>query len=48
MQQDASETQIQKIIERLIEDGFDVHRSTGSMHTVLGGVGAKRISIRVF
>ena len=41
MQQDASEAQIQKIIQRLIEDGFDVHRSTGIVHTVLGGVGGK-------
>lgn len=41
MQQDASEAQIQKIIQRLIEDGFDVHRSTGVLHTVLGGVGGR-------
>ncbi len=41
MQQDASEAQIQKIIQRLMEDGFDVHRSTGVLHTVLGGVGGK-------
>lgn len=41
MQAGASEAQIQKIIERLVEDGFDVHRSTGVIHTVLGGVGGK-------
>jgi 3-deoxy-7-phosphoheptulonate synthase len=41
MQQGASEAQIQKIIQRLMEDGFDVHRSTGVIHTVLGGVGGK-------
>src|ERR1700691_401266 len=29
MQQGATEAQIQRIIDRLIEDGFDVHRSTG-------------------
>lgn len=39
MQQGATEAQIQKIIEHLVEDGFDVHRSTGTIHTVLGGVG---------
>jgi 3-deoxy-7-phosphoheptulonate synthase len=39
MQQGASEALIQKVIDRLIEDGFDVHRSTGVIHTVLGGVG---------
>jgi 3-deoxy-7-phosphoheptulonate synthase len=41
MQQDATEAQIQKIISRLVEDGFDVHRSTGVIHTVLGGVGGR-------
>jgi 3-deoxy-7-phosphoheptulonate synthase len=39
MQQGATEAQIKKIIARLVEDGFDVHRSTGVIHTVLGGVG---------
>ena len=41
MQQDASEQQIQAVIDRLVEMGFDVHRSTGVIHTVLGGVGGK-------
>src|SRR5271157_6122824 len=41
MQQGATEAQIEKIIERLVEDGFDVHRSTGVIHTVLGGVGGR-------
>jgi 3-deoxy-7-phosphoheptulonate synthase len=41
MQEGASEAQIQKIIDRLTSDGFDVHRSTGVIHTVLGGVGGK-------
>lgn len=41
MQQGATEAQIQKAIDRLIEDGFDVHRSSGVIHTVLGGVGGK-------
>src|SRR5450432_1778048 len=41
MQHDATEAQIQKITARLIEDGFDVHRSTGTIHTVLGGVGGR-------
>ena len=41
MEQGASEAQIQKIIQRLMDDGFDVHRSTGVIHTVLGGVGGK-------
>jgi 3-deoxy-7-phosphoheptulonate synthase len=41
MEQGASEAQIQKIIQRLMDDGFDVHRSTGVIHTVLGGVGGR-------
>ena len=41
MQQGATEAQIQKIIDRLVQDGFDIHRSTGVIHTVLGGVGGK-------
>ena len=41
MQQGATERQIQGVIDRLVELGFDVHRSTGVIHTVLGGVGGK-------
>ncbi len=40
MQQGASEEQIQRVMERLIEMGFAVHRSSGVTHTVLGAVGA--------
>ncbi len=39
MEQGAAEAQIQKVIDRLTTLGFDVHRSTGVVHTVLGGVG---------
>ena len=39
MQQDATDAQIQAVIDRLVEMGFTVHRSTGVVHTVLGGVG---------
>jgi 3-deoxy-7-phosphoheptulonate synthase len=41
MQHGATEEQIDAVIERLTELGFDVHRSTGVIHTVLGGVGGK-------
>jgi len=41
MQQGATEEQIDAVIGRLVEMGFDVHRSTGVVHTVLGGVGGK-------
>ena len=41
MQQGATEAQVQIVIDRMMELGFDVHRSTGVVHTVLGGVGGK-------
>ena len=41
MQEGASERQIQVVIDRMVEVGFNVHRSTGTVHTVLGGVGVK-------
>ena len=41
MQESASEEQIQQVIARLVEMGFEVHRSTGARHTVLGAVGAR-------
>ncbi len=39
MQEGASEAQTEAVIGRLVEMGFNVHRSTGVRHTVLGGVG---------
>jgi len=39
MQEGAPEAQIESVINRLVEMGFTVHRSTGVKHTVLGGVG---------
>ncbi len=41
MQEGAAEAQIQAVIDRLVALGFDVHRSTGVRHTLLGAVGAK-------
>lgn len=41
MEEKASEDQIQNVINRLMGMGFDIHRSTGVRHTVLGAVGAK-------
>jgi 3-deoxy-7-phosphoheptulonate synthase len=42
MQQGASEELIEKVIARLVEEGFDVHRSSGVIHTLLGGVGGRQ------
>lgn len=49
MQQGATEHQIQAVIDRMVGEGYDVHRSTGVMHTVLGGVGGKvDVDLEVF
>ena len=42
MQERASDAQVQAVIAKLIEMGFDVHRSTGALRTVLGAVGGSR------
>jgi 3-deoxy-7-phosphoheptulonate synthase len=39
MQERASEEQIQRVVAQLVQMGFDVHRSTGSLRTVIGAVG---------
>ena len=39
MHAEATDEQIQHVIDRLVSIGFDVHRSTGESHTVLGAVG---------
>ncbi|MCY4659857.1 MAG: 3-deoxy-7-phosphoheptulonate synthase [Acidobacteria bacterium] len=42
MEERAAEDRIQHVIATLVERGFDVHRSTGAMRTVLGAVGGNR------
>lgn len=41
MQEGSTEEQVTAVIDKLMQMGFDVHRSTGALQTVLGGVGAK-------
>ena len=41
MQEGATEEQIQRVINKLMEMGFDIHRSTGVAQSVLGAVGVK-------
>jgi 3-deoxy-7-phosphoheptulonate synthase len=48
MQEGATEAQIEHVIERLTSLGFDVHKSTGVVHTVLGGVGGKYFDTALF
>src|SRR5580698_8844470 len=40
MQAVANEEQIQAVIERMVELGFNVHRTTGETQTILAGVGS--------
>jgi 3-deoxy-7-phosphoheptulonate synthase len=42
MQERATDEQVHKVIAQLVEMGFDVHRSTGALRTVLGAVGGNR------
>ena len=42
MKERASDDQIQSVIAQLVEMGFDVHRSTGALRTVIGAVGGNR------
>ncbi|MGB0123597.1 MAG: 3-deoxy-7-phosphoheptulonate synthase, partial [Silvibacterium sp.] len=39
MQEKATEEQIQSVIERMVQIGFNVHRTTGALQTILAGVG---------
>ncbi len=40
MQDTATEEHIQQVIERMVELGFNVHRTTGEAQTILAGVGS--------
>ncbi|HBO90511.1 MAG TPA: 3-deoxy-7-phosphoheptulonate synthase [Acidobacteria bacterium] len=42
MEEEAAENQIEEVVAKLDDLGFDVHRSTGSLRTILGAVGGNR------
>jgi 3-deoxy-7-phosphoheptulonate synthase len=42
MQERATDEQVQRVIAQLVEMGFDVHRSSGALRTVIGAVGGGR------
>jgi 3-deoxy-7-phosphoheptulonate synthase len=45
----ATEKQIENVCDKLVEQGFDIHRSTGSSKTILGVVGdTKSVDTRTF
>ncbi len=48
MEQGSTEEQLQQVIDKLISLDFTVHRSTGVIHTVLGGVGPREVDPEEF
>src|SRR5499427_4185640 len=46
MEETATEDQVAAVIDKLVRLGFDIHRSTGVRHTVLGAVGEREIDWR--
>jgi 3-deoxy-7-phosphoheptulonate synthase len=47
MQERATGEQVERVIAQLVEMGFDVHRSTGALRTVIGAVGGKSADPRL-
>ncbi len=41
MEENATEEQIVRVVDRLVNLGFDIHRSTGARYTLLGAVGSR-------
>ncbi|MGE0132004.1 MAG: 3-deoxy-7-phosphoheptulonate synthase [Blastocatellales bacterium] len=41
MEENAAEEQIVRVVDRLVNLGFDIHRSTGARYTLLGAVGSR-------
>lgn len=46
MEENASEDQIVTVVDRLVQLGFDIHRSTGARYTILGAVGSRLTDLR--
>ena len=47
MEERATEAQIEKVVASLVEQGMDVHRSTGASRIVLGVVGGGKVDPRL-
>lgn len=46
MEENATEDQIVAVVDRLVQLGFDIHRSTGARYTLLGAVGSRLTDLR--
>jgi prephenate dehydrogenase len=43
MEETATDAQVSKVIEKIVELGFDIYRTTGARYTILGAVGTRPI-----
>ncbi|MBK8313716.1 MAG: 3-deoxy-7-phosphoheptulonate synthase [Acidobacteria bacterium] len=41
MEENATDEQIVRVVDRLVNLGYDIHRSTGARYTILGAVGSR-------
>ncbi len=46
MEENATEEQVVRVVDRLVNLGFDIHRSTGARYTLLGAVGSRLADTR--
>lgn len=44
MEETATEAQVSHVVEKIIELGFDIYRTTGARYTILGAVGSREIT----
>jgi prephenate dehydrogenase len=44
MEETATEAQVSQVLEKIIELGFDIYRTTGARYTILGAVGTREIT----
>ncbi len=45
MEETATEAQVSQVLEKIIELGFDIYRTTGARYTILGAVGTRAITV---
>lgn len=43
MEETATDAQVSQVLEKIIELGFDIYRTTGARYTILGAVGSREI-----
>ena len=46
MEENATDDEIVAVVDRLVQLGFDIHRSTGARYTILGAVGSRLTDLR--